>query len=285
MLMAFVAHFLATAGPSYAQNMRSLKESLIGKDAQDGREQSFPKRAQFISQGGVGFVVDTTRDKESVLIRFDGHSEIFALSAYHGPKGDIIFKNDVGEPVLKSTRWGGMTLFTPNMPSGEAVATVRPIENFEPEEISPRALLSFLTRSSIRASHAAQSVIKSPHRISFDAQIDADIDRKGDEYLFADAAFVTTEAIISVSHHRRGADILRNVEKIELFEGRPPSVTLKDGVLRLKLDTQRGIWGGRPSSKRISQVLIGGIGNAPPSNAPHQPKPSPHQSFVTAKRP
>nr|QQZ52104.1 DUF4908 domain-containing protein [Phenylobacterium glaciei] len=45
------------------------------------------------------------------------------------PRGDIIYKNDLGEPVLRATRLGGLTLFTPDRPGGTAAAlagAVRP---------------------------------------------------------------------------------------------------------------------------------------------------------------
>jgi hypothetical protein len=234
--------------------MRSLKESLLGERSIDGREQKMPVRAHFTTPSGSEFVLDTSRD--SVLIRFEGQNEIYALTKVMGPKGDIILKNDIGEAVLKATRWGGYTLFTSQVPAGEAVAVIGAIEAFTPQDISPRAMLNHLGYLSYKVSKVAEQKLKTKARIIFDAQIDIQDGVKGDEYLFADAANVTTEAILLAANSKRGAEILALIKEVHFSEGRPPTVKLTQGVLAIKLDTDRGIWGGRPSSKRISQVLF-----------------------------
>jgi hypothetical protein len=230
-----------------AQGLRSLKESMFGQPSQDGRESKTPKYAHFRTQNGEGFIMDASRD--DVLVRFDNDNEIYALTPFMGPKGDIIFKNDVGESVLKVTRWGGFTLFTPKNPGGEAVAVTGTAEPFVPGHITPALLFQHLARASRQASQSAN------HLIPYDATVST----PGADYLFADAATVTTDAIISVAQNKNGGNLLAAVKEVRLIEGRPPSIKLIDGVLELKLDTRRGMWGGRPSSKRISKVIMSGF--------------------------
>ena len=50
--------------------------------------------------------------------------EVWALSRSRGPRGDIIYKNDISEPMLRATKLGGMTVFTPKHPDGAAAALV-----------------------------------------------------------------------------------------------------------------------------------------------------------------
>ena len=54
------------------------------------------------------------------LIKFDDSGEVWALTPTAGPRGDTIYKNDMGEPMLRSTRLGGLTVFTQDRPMGLA---------------------------------------------------------------------------------------------------------------------------------------------------------------------
>ena len=42
------------------------------------------------------------------------------LQPQPAPRGDVIYKNDLGEPVLRATRLGGVTVFTDHGPAGSA---------------------------------------------------------------------------------------------------------------------------------------------------------------------
>ena len=62
-----------------------------------------PPVARYQLDIGESFVLDRV-DRDQALIRFEGGSEIWALKGVPGAHGDMIFKNDVGEPVLRATR-------------------------------------------------------------------------------------------------------------------------------------------------------------------------------------
>jgi hypothetical protein len=249
LLIALTA-FLATVSVAMAQaelpkNMKALKESMFRQTNSAEQGLKIPPQAQFRSPSGQEFALNARPDL--VLIRFEGDEEVYALTPVLGAKGDMIFKNDVGESVLRATRWGGYTVFSHHAPSGEAVAIVGRSQSFDVGGLNPAQLFKHLARSSYRASQAAKS------RIIFDAEID-DQDSEADTLgLFADAASVTTEAIVRTS--TSPSYKLSNLKEVRFREGHPPSVSLDKGVLELKLDPSRGLWGGRPSSKRIEQVL------------------------------
>ena len=106
---ALAAVVAACAGFGAAHG-QSLKERMFGDHGQDGRTRSAPAVARFESAEGASFILDESGRQP--LLRFDGDPEVWSLTVTQGPKGDLIYKNDLGQPVLKSTRWGGMILFS-----------------------------------------------------------------------------------------------------------------------------------------------------------------------------
>ena len=50
-------------------------------------------------------------------MKFEDSPEVWVLlAAARRPRGDMIYKNDLGEPVLRATRLGGVTVFTDQRP-------------------------------------------------------------------------------------------------------------------------------------------------------------------------
>lgn len=243
LVLAAVVLSFATAAP--AQDARALRQSLTGQAANDGRTRSAPPVARFTSDRGASFVFD--RSQRNPLIQFDGESEVWALTPTPGPMGDVIFKNDMGEPVLKATRWGGMILFSKDRPTGDPVALSGQAEAFQPGHMSPSQLFQHLVRTSKRVSGTLKRLIP----------FEADIETPGADYLFADAANVTADAIVELSSTQDGRRILAPVQEVRLIEGRPPGAQIDGDKLVVKLDLNRG-WGGRPSSKRVVKTLTSG---------------------------
>lgn len=69
-------------------------------------------------------------------------------------------------------------------------------------------------------------------------------------------AGVAAEALVQASQQPRGKQIMAPLRGVQFIEGRPPSATVQNGVLVLKLDVSRGDWSGRPSSRRILNVVV-----------------------------
>lgn len=233
------------ASVAHAQGMEALKDKLFGNKTQDGRTQQAPKVARFTSEDGDSFVFDQSHS--TALIRFDGDDEVWSLTPSPGPKGDVIYKNDVGEPVIKTTRWGGMILFTADRPTGDPAALTGKAQPFQTQKINPAQLWLNMAKSARRASLAVERLI------TFDAP---DVSPET-AALYDDAFNVASDAIVEAagiqSRTRRALD---GVREVQFIEGRPPSATVVNGALVLKLDSSRGTWGGRPSSRRIFNVLI-----------------------------
>ena len=78
------------------------------------------------------------------------------LQPQPAPRGDIIYKNDLGQPVLRATRLGGLTVFTQERPSGAPAALVGDSNPLRLPVLGPEALLQKLAQASARASRAAR---------------------------------------------------------------------------------------------------------------------------------
>jgi hypothetical protein len=246
--IAALACGLATAlalGLAAEARPLSLGDVLFG-----GGPKPPPPVARYIDQNGdTGFTLD--RSSPQPLLRFDDSPEIWVLSAQPGPRGDVIYKNDVGEPVLRATRLGGMTLFTIAHPGGAAAALVGEAQALHPIAIlTPNALLQRLAQASAHASRAAQRLVV------FDAP---DVSPQTAS-LVADAATITAAAIEAMARDPKGRGMLARVTKVLLVPGHKAQAVVEKGVLRVVIAPQPGgalreVVACRPSSRRIVVAL------------------------------
>jgi hypothetical protein len=227
----------------------SLGDALFGPHGEmDGQKP--PVVARYVDEDGdTAFVLD--RSTPVPLLRFDDSPEIWVLTPQPGPRGDVIYKNDVGEPVLRATRLGGMTLFTGAHPGGAAAALVGEAAALRPAAIlTPNALLQRLAQASARASRAAQRLVV------FDAP---DVTPQTAS-LVADAATVAAEAIGDMARDPDNRRLLAKLTKVVLVPGRKAQAVLDQGVLRVVIAPAPGAGareevGCRPSSRRIAVAL------------------------------
>lgn len=226
-------------------NMQTLRDALFGgRHADDGRRLDVPIIARFASDDGDSFVLD--RSQASPLLRFDDHREIWVLSPSRAARGDMIYKNDAGRPVLRATQTGGLTLFTLNRPAGAAVA----LEGKAPPvrliigPMPPNALLQRLAQASARASRAAQKLI------TFDAE---DVTPES-SYLYADTAAIAADAVVQVAKRSDSKGLMTHLSRVRLIEGRRVEVRQKGPDLQITIVIDDGL-AGRPSSERIVKAL------------------------------
>ena len=219
-----------------------LRDFLFG-----GRtaERAMPPVARFRADNGDGFVLQ--RFGANALLKFEDSSEVWALNGVGGPRGDTIFKNDVGDPVLRMTRLGGFTLFTGEQPDGLAVSmngAAGPLKT--PGPIGPSALFQALAGSSARASRAAQ------HLISFVVVPDA---TPKTDWLFADAAILCSEAFVRLAQQgAEGRNLAARFGRVEFLTGGSVQAMASSGVVRITVAPGKGV-AGRPSSQRIYLML------------------------------
>ncbi len=172
-------------------------------------------------------------------MKFENSAEVWVLQAQPAPRGDIIYKNDLGEPVLRATRLGGLTVFTQERPSGAPAALVGDSNPLRLPVLGPEALLQKLAQASARASRAARRLI--PFEADASPQTAP---------LVADAAMVAAEAVVRMSANAEGRAALTKVSKVTLVEGKRPGASLRAGVILITITPEDGL-AGRPSSQKI----------------------------------
>ncbi len=233
------------AGAADAQQLpHSLRDALLGhKGAAEARRVAAPPVARYVSEAGGTFVFDKAAPQP--LIKFDNSTEVWVLSPQPASRGDVIYRNDLGEPVLRVTKLGGVILFTDDAPMGAAVALSGRATSIQPPAVlSIAALFQRLVIAANRASRAAQ------RQIEFATLEDA---RPETSVLIADSAIVTAEAFEQAA--RKGdRSLLSKIGRVLLTEGRKPGAQLKDGSLIVTYAPGQGL-AGRPSSKRIIKVM------------------------------
>ena len=225
------------ACPAQALDPGTLRESLFGARPASPDQSANQPIARFISQEGESFVLD--RSQARPLLKFEDSPEVWVLRPQPAPRGDVLYMNDLGEPVLRATRLGGLTLFTPGRPGGSAAALSGPSSAIRLLQLGPQQLLERLAQASARASRAAKRLIP------FEADASP-----GSSALTADAAMVAAEAVIRITHRSDGRALLAKIVRIELIEGRKASVRLEQGIIRIIVAPAEGL-AGRPSSDRI----------------------------------
>lgn len=233
-----------TASANAQQMPHSLRDALLGhRGPAEARRIAAPPVARYVSEAGGGFVFDQAAPHP--LIKFDNSAEVWVLSAQPASRGDVIYRNDLGEPMLRVTKLGGMILFTDDAPMGAAAAL-----SGRASSIQPPAILSFsvfvqrVRIATARASRAAQ------HDIEF-ATVD-DV-RPETSVLAADSATVVAEAFERMA--RKGdRSLISRIVRVLLAEGHKPAAALKDGALTITYSPDQGL-AGRPSSKRIIKVI------------------------------
>jgi len=232
------------AGSSPASNLGDL---LFGKAQPDTRSGApVPRLARFRADTGDTFVFELS-PAGAAYLKYDDSGEVWALNPTNGPRGDTIYKNDVGEAMLRTTRMGGLTVFTQDRPSGIAAAFDGGASDLHNLLVAgPIVMFKVLVQSSFRATRFAG------HRVEFEAK---EMD-PGSEAIFADAANLAAQAFARLDHRGRpGHDALQHCNKVAFLDGRPPGAKMVGDEMRITVTPDLG-FAGRPSSLRISQVLF-----------------------------
>ncbi len=212
---------------------------MLGRGEGDQRRVEAPAVARYVSETGQSFVFDRSSPRQPML-RFEGSSEVWVLAPQYAPRGDILYKNDLGRTMLRVTRVGGLTLFTTERPGGAAAATVGASPPLGLARLGPSQLFRVMTVASTRASHAAQKLIT----------VEADATPESSA-LIGDAALVAAEAMMRLSRRADGRALLSRISKIVIEQGARPGVMMdRAGAIHITVVPSMLLLG-RPSSDRI----------------------------------
>jgi hypothetical protein len=235
-----IAAALACAGSPAMAAPTSLRDVLEFRD--ERRPPPPPIARYFYGDGGV-FVLD--RSRRPVLLKFEQNAEVWVLTPSAAPRGDVIYRNDVGAQVLRATKLGGVTLFTAQNPAGLPAGLDGDADGLRTlPSVSPEGLLQRLAQASVRASRAAGRLIP----------FEAPGVTPGAEPVYAEAASLTADGIVRMSHNPTGRSMMNRFRKVRLDLGRQPGVVVKDGVLLIQVNPVQGA-AGRPSSERVARMV------------------------------
>ncbi len=234
---------MACVSQSWAMSAQgTLGDYIFSGEVQDDRRAPPPPVARYVSDEGESFVLD--RSSPTPLLRFEDSPEVWVLSPEPAARGDVIYRDDEGEAVLRATKLGGLTLFAHGRPGGAPVALAGQAVSLRLQALSANALLQKLGQASLRASHAARRLIW------FDAQEVT----PGSEAVFADAAAVAAEAVVHISLRKDHKTLLSRFGKVLFLPGARSTASVSRGVMNITVSPAAGI-AGRPSSNRIVQAV------------------------------
>ncbi len=232
------AAVLGVSLPACAQPLRNL--APFG----DTRGAANPPVARY-QANQLSFILDRSAIAPEVLLKYDDRPEVWVLQPSPAPRGDTIYRNDIGQPVVRVTRLGGVTLFTQREPEGVPAALIGDAEELQLSSIIPPEV--FLLRGAQAAYRAAQAA---GHKMNFSTprQVPSAWTAQ-----FIDAFNVAADAIVKLGRGRKAKAFLAKLEGVQFVAGPQPDVTVSGGVMTITIVPTKG-FGGRPSSDRIIKV-------------------------------
>jgi len=226
-----------------AQSTANFQTESSRSQRDRGPGTSLPDSGRYVSDTGQGFILD--RSNPSTLMRFDRSTEVWVLRPSPAPRGDVIFRNDAGDQVLRVTPDGGMTLYTTTTPQGAPVSLAGPAPELLAPTLTAFQLMDFILRQSDRATRAVGRIVV----------VDMDIE-PGSESVATDALSTAVDAIARMARSPNLRRDVARVERIIITDIGPRQVSFSRGTLRIVIDADSG-FAGRPSSARIVRVISG----------------------------
>lgn len=226
-----------------AGGLSTLAPLGVPTEAQAQNRRNTPASGRYVSSTGQGFILDTSSGSRP-LLRLDRSTEIWVLQPTPAPRGDILYRNDNGDQILRVTPDGGMTLYTTTAPQGSPVSPVGDAQQLLAPTLTAVQLWNFIVRQSDRASRALGRLVV----------VDVDI-QPGSEAVAADALSTSTDAIVRMARSANLRDELNKVQRIVITDqGGRSQASLSRGTLRIVIDPRAGV-AGRPSSARIVRLV------------------------------
>lgn len=228
---------IGLADSASAQDHRSLGDILKGHP----RASAPPPVARYGAEQGPAFVLDLSTG--TPLLKYENSDEVWVLQSRPAGRGDTVYVNDAGETVLRSSRLGGLTMFTDSRPEGVAVSLrgdANPIS-----AVAAMTPAQFVRRMQDALLRLERVVKRENVTIQFKAQAVS-------APLVAEAARLAVDAIAHVSDKANAAT--SRLIKVVVSDGPIPGVAFTDGVLSITVNSEMGV-AGRPSSERIERAL------------------------------
>lgn len=236
--------------PSVARIMFVVLALLSSMGAMDTRAYSRepPRIAHYVSDfARVGFVLDFSG--ELPKLKFDGSEEILVLRWQPAAGGDRLLIRDDGEPVLRFSGLGGITLFTPALRGGTPVAPDRQV----PPLMSPVPSIALVRDIAGRIMMQLRG--ETGKEILLEANWNAIAGDPAARAILFDAIRNAGSALFEVARSGPGRGAVANyLNRVRFVHSRQPGVFLQGDMLIVNFTVEQGL-AGRPSSFAILRQL------------------------------
>lgn len=232
---------LAPVADALAQNRGNAQAEQSQGLRRGPPARAVPQTGRYMAESGEAFILD--RSGQRPLLRFDRRDETWVLRPTAAPRGDVIYRNDAGDQVLRVTSGGGMTVYTPRAPSGSPASLAGPGQSLTPPTLGPAQLFSLMARRSAMISQAMGRLVE------------INLSGERSEALCVEALIVTTEAVIRIARSPTARQHLGQLRSITIAEGQRSAVTYARGRLVVVVDPDEGL-AGRPSSERVIRTIL-----------------------------
>jgi len=222
-------------GNAQADQSRALR-------ARGGLTIAPPPVGRYAAETGEAFTLD--RSGRQALLRFEGRDETWVLRPAPAPRGDVVYRNDAGQQVLRVTPSGAMTVFTARAPGGSPASLSGAATALTQPNLGPAQLFQLITRRSYLLSQAVGRLI----------EINVDTNPRA-EGLTVEALVVATDAVLRIARSPTARGALARLRSISIVEGPRATVSYVNGQLRIAVAPAQGV-AGRPSSARILRSLM-----------------------------
>jgi len=246
--LPFLAATLVTTPSAAAQERANVQsEHSRALRAQPRPARLLPAPGRYVSDTGEAFILDRSGNRP--LLRFDHGGETWVLHPSPAPRGDVVYRNDAGQQVLRITPNGGMTVYTARAPGGSPASFSGPGESLAPPRLGPAQMMNLMLRRSAMTSQAVGRMVE----INVDTGVES-------EALAVEALILSTDAVLRIARSPGGRSALNQLRRIVIVEGSSASVNYTRGELRIVVAPSQGV-AGRPSSARVVRAFL------PPDNS------------------
>ena len=248
MAIALAAAALSFAGPASASGITGQNRGNAQAEqsqALRGRgvgSHSLPDSGRYVTDSGDAFILDTSGSRP--LLRFERRDETWVLRPTAAPRGDVIYRNDAGEQVLRVTPDGGLTVYSQRAEGGSPASFSGIAPNLAPPSLGPAQLFQLMTRRSAMLSQTVGRLI----------EVNVDTDEEA-EALSVEALIVTTDAVLRIARSPTARSSLDRLRRITIQQGSRSSVSFTRGELRVVVAPSQGV-AGRPSSARVIRAVL-----------------------------
>ncbi len=215
--------------------------------------QPIPRDGTYAAGDKLEFELDHQGDQ--VRLRFSGSDEVFYLISEAAPLGDRVLKYDTGDPALRVTGWGGVTLYTPDAKTGVPAEYSDVIGNLNPPPVAARDVKRFA------AGLAKEVDTHADIAVGFAADWDELSRSEPVRILACDAMRNASYALEQQATGAGRNSLSEAVHVVHILEGNSASAVVHRGILTVTIVPKLGP-SARPSSLTISRALEAAFSSA-----------------------